>query len=146
MLIGVISDTHGLLRPEAMEALAGVEHIIHAGDIGSPDIVPRLAEIAPVTAIRGNVDMAAWANDFRDRETVELEFGCVRHRFATTAVYSKHGKKDPCSLPRRSWPACPWRSSAWRQSAGWDVEKGPEQRNRAGCRAISLFRRGHAGG
>ena len=65
MLIGVISDTHGLLRPEALEALAGVEHIIHAGDIGSPDIVPRLAEIAPVTAIRGNVDTQAWASDFR---------------------------------------------------------------------------------
>ena len=63
MLIGVISDTHGLLRPEALEALAGVEHIIHAGDIGSPDIVPRLAEIAPVTAIRGNVDIQAWARE-----------------------------------------------------------------------------------
>ena len=46
MLIGVISDTHGLLRPEALEALAGVEHIIHAGDIGSPEIVPRLANRA----------------------------------------------------------------------------------------------------
>ena len=52
MLIGVISDTHGLLRPEALEALAGVEHILHAGDIDSPDIVPLLTEIAPVTAIR----------------------------------------------------------------------------------------------
>ena len=49
--IGVISDTHGLLRPAALEHLAGVDHIIHAGDIGGPDIVPRLAEIAPVTAI-----------------------------------------------------------------------------------------------
>ena len=48
------------------------EHIIHAGDIGSPEIVPRLAELAPVTPIRGNVDLAAWASDFRDRETVEL--------------------------------------------------------------------------
>ena len=64
MLIGVISDTHGLLRPEALEALAGVEHIIHAGDIGSPEIVPRLAEIAPVTAIRGNVDTQPWAQPF----------------------------------------------------------------------------------
>jgi putative phosphoesterase len=64
MLIGVISDTHGLLRPEALHVLAGVEHIIHAGDIGSPDIVPSLAEIAPVTAIRGNVDTQAWAKAF----------------------------------------------------------------------------------
>ena len=72
MLIGVISDTHGLLRPEALEALAGVEHIIHAGDIGSPDIVPRLAEIAPVTAIRGNVDTQAWARELPAWEVVTL--------------------------------------------------------------------------
>ena len=72
MLIGVISDTHGLLRPEALEALAGVEHIIHAGDIGSPDIVPRLTEIAPVTAIRGNVDTQPWAQDFPAWEVVTL--------------------------------------------------------------------------
>jgi putative phosphoesterase len=56
MLIGVISDTHGLLRPEALAALAGVEHILHAGDVGDPAILDRLREIAPVTAIRGNVD------------------------------------------------------------------------------------------
>ena len=72
MLIGVISDTHGLLRPEALNALAGVQHIIHAGDIGSPDIVPRLAEIAPVTAIRGNVDTQAWAQAFPLWEVVTL--------------------------------------------------------------------------
>ena len=67
MLIGVISDTHGLLRPEALAALAGVQYIIHAGDIGSPDIVPRLAEIAPVTAIIGNVDTQAWARELPAR-------------------------------------------------------------------------------
>jgi uncharacterized protein len=72
MLIGVISDTHGLLRPQALEALAGVEHIIHAGDIGSPDIVPRLAEIAPVTAIRGNVDTQVWARDLPAWEVATL--------------------------------------------------------------------------
>ena len=64
MIIGVISDTHGLLRPEAQERLAGVDHIIHAGDIGSPEIVPRLREIAPTTAIRGNVDTQEWAGEF----------------------------------------------------------------------------------
>lgn len=72
MRIGVISDTHGLLRPEAREALTGVEHIIHAGDIGSPDIVPRLAEIAPVTAIRGNVDTRPWAQAFPAWDVVTL--------------------------------------------------------------------------
>jgi putative phosphoesterase len=72
MLIGVISDTHGLLRPEALEALAGVEHVIHAGDIGSPDIVPRLTEIASVTAIRGNVDTQSWARELPAWEVVTL--------------------------------------------------------------------------
>jgi putative phosphoesterase len=72
MLIGVISDTHGLLRPEALEALASVEHIIHAGDIGSPDIVPRLAEVAPVTAIRGNVDTQASVQVFPHWEVMTL--------------------------------------------------------------------------
>jgi putative phosphoesterase len=72
MRIGVISDTHGLLRPEVLEALAGVEHIIHAGDIGSPEIVPRLAEIAPVTAIRGNVDTQPWARAFPAWDVVTM--------------------------------------------------------------------------
>ena len=61
MLIGVISDTHGLLRPEAVAALRGAEHIIHAGDVGAPDVLAALAEIAPVTAVRGNNDKGAWA-------------------------------------------------------------------------------------
>jgi putative phosphoesterase len=56
-VIGVISDTHGLLRPEAMEALRGVEHILHAGDVGDPAILAALGTLAPVTAISGNIDM-----------------------------------------------------------------------------------------
>ena len=72
MIIGVISDTHGLLRPEAVELLQGSEHIIHAGDIGSPEIVPALEKIAPVTAIRGNVDTQPWARRFAEIEVVEL--------------------------------------------------------------------------
>ena len=72
MLVGVISDTHGLLRPEAVEFLRGSEHIIHAGDIGSPEIVPELEKIAPVTAIRGNVDVQSWAHRFAETEVVEL--------------------------------------------------------------------------
>ena len=72
MIIGVISDTHGLLRPEALELLRGSEHIIHAGDIGSPDIIPALEKIAPVTAIRGNVDTQTWARRFAETEVVEL--------------------------------------------------------------------------
>jgi uncharacterized protein len=72
MIIGVISDTHGLLRPQALEALQGSEHIIHAGDIGAPEIITELRKIAPVTAIRGNVDVQTWARDFPETQVVEL--------------------------------------------------------------------------
>jgi len=70
--IGIISDTHGLLRPEAGTALTGVNHIIHAGDIGRPDIVEALRRIAPVTAIRGNVDSGEWAREYPDTQLVRL--------------------------------------------------------------------------
>ena len=72
MQIGIISDTHGLLRPEAVKLLRRSHHIIHAGDIGSPEIIPALEQIAPVTAVRGNVDTAAWARRFPATEVVEL--------------------------------------------------------------------------
>lgn len=70
--IGVISDTHGLLRPEAVEALRGSERIIHAGDIGDPEILTRLSAIAPVTAVRGNIDRGAWAQKLPETEVLEL--------------------------------------------------------------------------
>lgn len=60
--IGLISDTHGLLRPQALEALRGVDFIVHAGDIGSAEILVKLGELAPVTAVRGNNDTGAWAD------------------------------------------------------------------------------------
>src|SRR5207237_4120377 len=72
MRIGIISDTHGLLRPEAEQGLAAVAHIVHAGDIGGPDIIAALGRIAPVTAIRGNVDTAAWAARYPATTTFEL--------------------------------------------------------------------------
>jgi uncharacterized protein len=71
-IIGVISDTHGLLRPAAMAALRGVEHIIHAGDVGAPKILEELSSIAPVTAIRGNIDKGAWARKLRETEVLEV--------------------------------------------------------------------------
>ena len=61
MNIGVISDTHGLLRPEALDALRGSDHIIHAGDIGAAEILDVLSKVAPVTAIRGNIDVETWS-------------------------------------------------------------------------------------
>jgi putative phosphoesterase len=61
-LVGLISDTHGLLRREAAAALAGVDRILHAGDVGRPEILDALRAIAPVTAVRGNVDTSSWAD------------------------------------------------------------------------------------
>ncbi len=69
-VIGLISDTHGLLRPEALHVLNGSDLIIHAGDIGNPDIIPQLTSIAPVRAIRGNIDKGAWALSFPETEIV----------------------------------------------------------------------------
>lgn len=73
MLIGVISDTHGLLRPEALVALAGVEHILHAGDVGDISILEALRRIAPVTAIRGNVDVSGACAELPATDFVELD-------------------------------------------------------------------------
>jgi putative phosphoesterase len=69
---GVISDTHGLLRPEAVAALKEVEHILHAGDVGDAEILDRLGHIAPVTAIRGNVDRSGRCGRLPETELVEL--------------------------------------------------------------------------
>lgn len=71
--IGVISDTHGLLRPAAVATLAGSTLIIHAGDVGKPEILVALREIAPVAAVRGNVDRGAWAWELPATEVVEVE-------------------------------------------------------------------------
>ena len=68
--LGLISDTHGLLRPEAVDALRGSDHILHAGDIGAPEILEALTRIAPVTAVRGNVDTASWARALPETEGV----------------------------------------------------------------------------
>ncbi|PZX16519.1 hypothetical protein LX81_01888 [Palleronia aestuarii] len=72
MRIGVISDTHGLVRPEALAALQGVDHILHAGDLGRGDMLSPLEAIAPVVAIRGNIDREGPAAALPDRETVEI--------------------------------------------------------------------------
>lgn len=74
--VGLISDTHGLLRAEALQALRGSRYIVHAGDIGDPAILAALSRLAPVTAVRGNNDTGPWAR--RLRETARLEAGCVR--------------------------------------------------------------------
>ncbi len=69
--IGLISDTHGLLRPEALDALHGSDLILHAGDVGKPEILDELRKLAPVVAIRGNVDTSPWAKKLKETELVE---------------------------------------------------------------------------
>lgn len=81
MRIGVISDTHGLLRPEAFEALRGADHILHAGDVGDPAILDRLASVAPLTAVRGNIDRTGGCSLLPDTELVEL---------AAVSIYMLH--------------------------------------------------------
>lgn len=71
--IGLISDTHDLLRPEAMAALAGCEYIIHAGDITGPQVLEELATIAPLTAVRGNNDRGAWALELAEVEALQFD-------------------------------------------------------------------------
>jgi putative phosphoesterase len=70
--VGLISDTHGLLRPEAEAALEGVERILHAGDVGRPEVLARLERLAPVTAVRGNVDAGGWAEALPETATLTL--------------------------------------------------------------------------
>ena len=70
--VGLISDTHGLVRPEALAALRGSDHIVHAGDIVDPAILATLAQIAPVTAVRGNNDRGPWADALRETERITL--------------------------------------------------------------------------
>ena len=79
--IGLISDTHDLVRPEAARALAGVEHILHAGDICGDDVLTALGKIAPVTAVRGNNDRGGWASRLRTTELV---------KFGGVSIYMLH--------------------------------------------------------
>jgi uncharacterized protein len=71
MIVGVLADTHGVLRPEAVEALRGTDLIIHAGDVGGPDVLARLRELAPTHAVRGNNDKGSWAEALPLVEVVE---------------------------------------------------------------------------
>jgi putative phosphoesterase len=70
--VGVISDTHGLVRPEAIDVLRGADVIVHAGDVGGPHVLHELGELAPVIAVRGNVDFEPWATALPERRRMEL--------------------------------------------------------------------------
>ena len=95
VLVGVISDTHGLLRPEALEALRGAQHIIHAGDIGKPELLDQLRALAPLTAVRGNVDRGVWARKLPETEVVEL--GPSRSTSCTTWASSVSSQRRQVS-------------------------------------------------
>jgi putative phosphoesterase len=73
IVVGVISDTHGLIRPEAIHALRGCDLLIHAGDIGDPEVLERLRALAPLTVVRGNIDNEAWATRIPTTEVVEVD-------------------------------------------------------------------------
>lgn len=106
--IGLISDTHGLLRPEALDYLAGCDHIVHGGDIGGPDILERLGAIAPLTVVRGNNDTAVWARSIPETARLDLDgvglyvihdlkaldIDPVRH--GVRVVMSGHSHKPAC--------------------------------------------------
>ncbi len=83
--IGVISDTHGLLREEALAALRGSELILHAGDVGDQQILTRLGELAPVFAVRGNIDTAPWCNALPETQIIETE---------SATIYMRHDAKQ----------------------------------------------------
>jgi putative phosphoesterase len=89
--VGVISDTHGLLRPEAVEALRGSDVILHAGDVGGQEVLDGLRAIAPVVAVRGNNDQAPWAFTLPDTQRVEL---------GGLTVFVLHDVKDLAFEPR----------------------------------------------
>jgi putative phosphoesterase len=103
--VGVISDTHGLLRPEAVEAFEGADLIIHAGDIGQIEVIDQLREVAPVYAVRGNVDRGTWAKDFPAIKTVRVgellfyvchdisQLDLVPHDAGVAAVVSGHSHR-----------------------------------------------------
>jgi len=86
VILGVISDTHGLLRPEAVAALRGVDLIIHAGDVGKEEVLETLRALAPLRAVRGNTDREAWAQKFPRRDVLEL---------GGTTLYVHHGHEAP---------------------------------------------------
>jgi putative phosphoesterase len=86
--VGVLSDTHGLLRPEARAFLLGCDHILHGGDIGSAQVLDELAAIAPVTAVRGNNDTGEWARELPETELIRLGgvFAYVIHDLAQLTI------------------------------------------------------------
>jgi uncharacterized protein len=109
--VGVISDTHGLLRSRACEALKGCELILHAGDVGDEEVLRELERIAPVVAVRGNVDVEAWAARLRATETAECrsKLFYILHRIADLDLKPAAAGIDAVIYGHSHQPAIEWK-------------------------------------
>jgi putative phosphoesterase len=120
MRVGLISDTHGLLRPQALDALRGSDLIVHAGDVGGPAIVEALRTIAPVTVVRGNNDRGEWAGDWP--ETTLLTAGLVRihvlHDVKALSVDPVTARVDVIVSGHSHKPAAELRDGVWYVNPG----------------------------
>ncbi len=100
IVVGVLSDTHGDLYPEVVRALTGVDHIVHAGDVGSAQVLARLKKLAPVTAVKGNCDVDAWAAGLPS--TAELDIGGVHIVVEHVATRLPRRGEVPVTVPEGS--------------------------------------------
>lgn len=114
-VVGLISDTHGLLRPQAVDALSNSALIIHAGDMGSPTVIDALRTIAPVAAIRGNVDKDAWASEFPTELIIQLAAIrlCVIHDVKTFSRRPDMGHLDAVIAGHSHRPHLDTRDGLW---------------------------------
>lgn len=113
--VGILSDTHSLLRQEALDVLQGLDHIIHAGDVGSEEVMLQLRAVAPLTVVRGNVDQGSWAQDLPATASLQIEslHFFVLHRFEdlrtasmpaeTNVVIFGHSHKPDFTLRHGIW-------------------------------------------
>jgi len=108
MLIGVLSDTHSLLRPQALDALRGVDHILHAGDVGDISILKTLGTLAPVTAIRGNIDRTGPCTQLPATEAIELDGHLIYmlHSLADLDLNPQAAGIDAAAAASSSAPGC----------------------------------------
>lgn len=118
--VGLISDTHGLLRREALEALRGVDHVVHAGDVGRREVLVELSALAPVTAVRGNVDRGSWADALPETATVELggAWFHVLHSIADLDLEPRAAGFDVVVCGHSHRPDCRRRNGVWLVNPG----------------------------
>ena len=133
--IGLISDTHGLLRPEALAFLKGCDHIVHGGDIGGPEVLQRLAAIAPLTAVRGNNDRQPWADAVPDTDMVQV--GGI---FLLRAAHPR-GTRHRSGRGRRAGGRHRPFASSEDRVAQWRALHQPRQRRAAALQPADLDRR-----